>query len=214
MPPHFTGSCLCMGITPNWISQPGHLQGLGLGDRRGNGWTGHRSGPRSKAQRPWSAAQLRSSLGQHPLSDPRQRLTAPPGGSRRDPARRALKRNEASLSDPKKLPWRRGGRESPCNAGDTGLTPGLGRSPGGANGNTLQYSCLENPTDRGAWRATVHGVPKSQTHGAHMKESKADPKGVKLAGLRCRSHQKASGKGANPGGRGGGQEGRDFSLQK
>ena len=46
---------------------------------------------------------------------------------------------------------------------DTGLMPGLGRSPGGGHGNPLQYSCLENPMDRGAWRATVHGVAKSQT---------------------------------------------------
>ena len=51
----------------------------------------------------------------------------------------------------------------PANAGGTGLIPGLGRSPGGANGNPLQYSCLENPMDGGAWRATVHGVAKSQT---------------------------------------------------
>ena len=48
-------------------------------------------------------------------------------------------------------------------AGDPGLIPGLGRSPGKGNGNPLQYSCLENPTDRGAWRATVHGVTKSWT---------------------------------------------------
>ena len=48
----------------------------------------------------------------------------------------------------------------PANAGDTGLIPGLGRSPGEGNGNTLQYSCLENPMDRGAWRATVPGVAK------------------------------------------------------
>ena len=41
-------------------------------------------------------------------------------------------------------------------AGDTGLIPGLGRSPGGGHGNPLQYPCLENPTDRGAWWATVH----------------------------------------------------------
>ena len=46
---------------------------------------------------------------------------------------------------------------------DAGLIPGLGRSPGGRNGNLLQYSCLENPIDRGAWRATVRGVTKSQT---------------------------------------------------
>ena len=45
---------------------------------------------------------------------------------------------------------------------DVGLIPGLGRSPGGGNGNPLQYSCLGNSTDRGAWRATVHGVVKSQ----------------------------------------------------
>ena len=54
-------------------------------------------------------------------------------------------------------------KASACNAGDLGSTPGLGRSPGEGNGNPLQYSCLENPMDRGAWRATVHGVAKSQT---------------------------------------------------
>ena len=46
-------------------------------------------------------------------------------------------------------------------AGDTGMIPGLGKSPAGGNGNPLQYFCLENPTDRGAWQATVHGVAKS-----------------------------------------------------
>ena len=55
------------------------------------------------------------------------------------------------------------GKESACNAGDPGLIPGLGRSPGGGNGNPLQYSCLENPMDRGAWGVTVHGVAKSRT---------------------------------------------------
>ena len=49
------------------------------------------------------------------------------------------------------------GKESTCNAGDLGSIPGLGRSPGGGNDNTLQYSCLENPMDRGAWWVTVHG---------------------------------------------------------
>ena len=53
--------------------------------------------------------------------------------------------------------------ESACNSGDLGLIPGLGRSPGEGNGNPLQYSCLENPMDRGSWRATVHGVAKSRT---------------------------------------------------
>ena len=45
----------------------------------------------------------------------------------------------------------------PANAEDAGSIPGSGRSPGGGNGNPLQYSCLQNPTDRGAWQATVHG---------------------------------------------------------
>ena len=54
-------------------------------------------------------------------------------------------------------------KESACNAGDPGSTPGLGRSPGEGNGNPLQYSCLENPMDREAWQATVHGVAKSRT---------------------------------------------------
>ena len=49
----------------------------------------------------------------------------------------------------------------PASAGDTGS--GLRKSPGGGNGNPLQHSCLENPINRGAWRATVHGVAKSQT---------------------------------------------------
>ena len=55
------------------------------------------------------------------------------------------------------------GKASAYNAGDPGLIPGSGRSPGKANGNPLQYSCLENPMDGGAWWATVHGVAKSRT---------------------------------------------------
>ena len=47
-----------------------------------------------------------------------------------------------------------------CNAGDLGSIPGLGRPPGKGNGNPLQYSCLENPMDRGAWRAIAHGVTR------------------------------------------------------
>ena len=54
-------------------------------------------------------------------------------------------------------------KASARNVGDPGLIPGLGRSPGDGNGNPLQYSCLGNPMDRGAWRATVHGVEKSRT---------------------------------------------------
>ena len=52
------------------------------------------------------------------------------------------------------------GKESAYNAEDPGSIPGWGRSPGEGNGNPLLYSCLENPMDRGAWWATVHGVPK------------------------------------------------------
>ena len=55
------------------------------------------------------------------------------------------------------------GKESACNAGDPGLIPGLGRSPGEGNGYPIQYSCLENFIDRGAWWATVLGVAKNQT---------------------------------------------------
>ena len=52
------------------------------------------------------------------------------------------------------------GEESACNAGDPGSILGSGRSPGEGNGSLLQYSCLENPKDRGAWQATVHGVAR------------------------------------------------------
>ena len=54
-------------------------------------------------------------------------------------------------------------KASACNVGDLGLIPGLGRSPGEGNGNPLQYFCLENPTEGGAWWATVCGVAKSRT---------------------------------------------------
>ena len=53
--------------------------------------------------------------------------------------------------------------DSAGDIGDAGLIPGWGRFPGRGHGTSLQYSCLENPTDRGAWQATVHGVAKSQT---------------------------------------------------
>ena len=57
-------------------------------------------------------------------------------------------------------------KNPPANAGDirdAGLIPGSGRSPGGGHGNPLQYSCLKNPMDRGAWRATVHRVTKNMS---------------------------------------------------
>ena len=52
------------------------------------------------------------------------------------------------------------GRKSACNAGDWGLIPGLGKSPGERNGNSLLYSCLEDLMDRGAWQATDHGIAR------------------------------------------------------
>ena len=54
-------------------------------------------------------------------------------------------------------------KNPPVNAGDTSSILGLGRSPGEGSGNPLRYSCLDNPMDRGAWWATVHGVTKSRT---------------------------------------------------
>ena len=54
------------------------------------------------------------------------------------------------------------GKESACNAGDPGSIPGSGRSPGAGNDYPLQHSCLENPTDRGAWRATVHKLTRAE----------------------------------------------------
>ena len=77
-----------------------------------------------------------------------------------------------------KIPWRRdrlltpvflgfpggsAGKESACNVGDLGSIPGSGRSPGGEHGNPLQYSCLENPMGRGAWRTAINAVTKSDT---------------------------------------------------
>ena len=64
------------------------------------------------------------------------------------------------------LPQWLSGKESACNVGDTGdlgLISELGRSPGGGHGSPFQYSCWENPMNRGGWQATFHGVAKSQT---------------------------------------------------
>ena len=68
-----------------------------------------------------------------------------------------------SLYKLKGFPGSPDGKESACNVGDLASVPGLRRSSGGAHGNPLQYSCLENPMDKGAWRATVHGITKSHS---------------------------------------------------
>ena len=66
------------------------------------------------------------------------------------------------------------GKEYTCNAGDLSSVPGLGKSPGGGHGNPLQYSCLENSVDRGAWRATVHRFTKRGTRlSAHAWQASA-----------------------------------------
>ena len=97
------------------------------------------------------------------------------GDKRTDPmkAQKALNLKQCSLSGPRgdfqAFPlniWFRASlvvRNPPATAGDTrdvGLIPGSGRAPVEGNGNSLQYSCLENPMDRGAWQATLHGVAK------------------------------------------------------
>ena len=63
----------------------------------------------------------------------------------------------------KGLSWWLSAKNPPANIGDVGWIPGSGRSPGEGNGNLLQNSCLRNPMERGAWRATVQGVAESQT---------------------------------------------------
>ena len=78
------------------------------------------------------------------------------------------------------------GKEAACNAEDLSLIPGLGRSPGEGNGNPLQHSGLENPMDRRAWRATVHGVAESWTRlsdfhfTSHTQEEEEDRYGGQL----------------------------------
>ena len=72
-------------------------------------------------------------------------------------------KSQTRLSSSSRLPWWLSSKESACNAENLSLVPGLGRSPGGGHGNPLQYSCLENPMDRGAWQAVVHWVSQSWT---------------------------------------------------
>ena len=76
---------------------------------------------------------------------------------------------------------------SACSAGDLGSIPGSGRSPGEGNGNPLQYSCLENPMDGGAWWATAHGVTKSQTQLSDFTHSLTHPFAWRLHSARFKS---------------------------
>ena len=93
------------------------------------------------------------------------------------------------------LPQRLSSKESTCNAGDTGdmgLIPGSGRSPGEGHGNPLQYSCLENPMDRGAWWARVHGVTKIQTWLSDLAHTRA------LQDGECGPRERAGGGASGP----------------
>ena len=96
-------------------------------------------------------------------------------------------------------------KESAGNAGDLGSIPGSGRSPGEGNGNSLQYSCLENPMDRGAWWATVHGVTRDR----HDIATKPPPPPRNLQTFRMVLKQKTLDLGQCPGGR----SGTDYSSE-
>ena len=74
-----------------------------------------------------------------------------------------LRKNYTKTFHVEGFPSSSDGKEFACNAGDLGSVPGSGGSPGGGNGNPLQYFCLENPSDRGGWQATVHRVSQSCT---------------------------------------------------
>ena len=77
---------------------------------------------------------------------------------------------------PQGFPSGSDGKKSACNVGDLGSIPGWGRSPGWGNSYPLQYSCLENPMDRGAWRATVYGAAKSRTQLSNQALNTLSPK--------------------------------------
>ena len=85
-------------------------------------------------------------------------------------------KNEENEEQQYQVPWSLSGEESPCNAGESGSIPGLGRYTGEGNGNPLQYSCLENPMDRGTWQATAHGVARV----GHNLASKPPPLSINL----------------------------------
>ena len=89
--------------------------------------------------------------------------------------------NRLLLYRPWGFPGSSADKKAACNAGNLGSLPGLGRSPGEGHDNPLQYSCLENPMDRGAWRATVHGVAKGQTQlNTHIHIHTPSPRDVSI----------------------------------
>ena len=84
---------------------------------------------------------------------------------------KVLTEDESTNEAPRGFPGGSVVKNLPVTAEDTGSISGSGRSPGGGNGNTFQYSCLGNPTDRGAWRAIVHGVAKEQDTTEKLKQT-------------------------------------------
>ena len=90
--------------------------------------------------------------------------------------KKAVKQDKTIIIQPVwGFPGSSAGKESVCNAGDPGSIPGLGRSPGEGKGYPLQYSCLENPMDRGTWLAKVHRVAESDTTEATQQAHKQIP---------------------------------------
>ena len=83
----------------------------------------------------------------------------------------------------KAFPGSSDGKESTCNGGDLGSIPGLGISPGEGNGTPLQYSCLENPRDGGAWWAADYGIAQSQTRLKRLSSSSIQKLTVNILGL-------------------------------
>ena len=126
---------------------PGHLPGTGLQARR-QAWSGSpRTATGVGAPR---AVRLALALLHFPLGFLYSVIKEPPTGTP------GVYFSSGFTADG--FPCSSVGKESACHAGDLGSIPGLERSPGEGNGNPLQYSGLENPMDRGAWQATVHGI--------------------------------------------------------
>ena len=136
-------------------------------------WRGHRTETYTQirpAARKWNQAQVHVLKNRNKRATPTQHT--PPGPSRRHPgptrpatrtpcATRGRQSQKAFVYESiYKFPGSSASKESACSVGELGLIPGPGRSSGERNGNPLQYFCLENTVDRGAWRAIVHGVAR------------------------------------------------------
>ena len=112
----------------------------------------------------------------------------------------------AHVGDKCRLPWPCSGKESACQARDVSSNPGSGTSPGGGNGNPLQYSCLESPMNRGAWQAAAHGVTKNQDTTEHTHtvincapiKPKSTPSSLRISSDQSGNRLKAADREAGP----------------